>query len=305
MLYDFSINNLGVIEMEKIIKLTDESVLKVGLVGNPKFRTIMLPVAKESVYGQDAETLKLWGVDPEFGKHFIDGLIDKFQILYFDYEGHRLQHPNPENLTPENIIKDLLTIADEMNINKFSYYGYSWLALAGLQLAIRTDRLDSIIMGGFPPIDGPYKEMMVVTNKTYEQAVNNHNSPVIDQAHINPEKIDWDNIQIKIDMSQTKQFVTMYENLMEFDDQDIQHKLIIPRLAFSGEKDTIVYVENFGNVVVDIIGILQKNKQKLEHLGWDIEILRGNDMDHTKAMQPITVLSLIKPWLIKNLNITY
>ena len=52
----------------------------------------MLPVAKESVYGQDAETLKLWGVDPEFGKHFIDGLIDKFQILYFDYEGHRLQH---------------------------------------------------------------------------------------------------------------------------------------------------------------------------------------------------------------------
>ena len=34
MLYDFSINNLGVIEMEKIIKLTDESVLKVGLVGN-------------------------------------------------------------------------------------------------------------------------------------------------------------------------------------------------------------------------------------------------------------------------------
>ena len=59
-------------------------------------------------------------------------------------------------------------------------------------------------------------------------------------------------------MSQTKQFVTMYENLMEFDDQDIQHKLIIPRLAFSGEKDTIVYGENFGNVVVDIIGILQK-----------------------------------------------
>lgn len=305
MLYDFSINNLGVIEMEKIIKLTDESELKVGLVGNPKFKTFMLPVAKESVYGQDAETLKLWGVDPEFGKHFIDGLTDKFQILYFDYEGHRLQHPSPENLTPENIIKDLLTIADKMNINKFSYYGYSWLALVGLQLAIRTDRLESLIMGGFPPIDGPYKEMMVVTNKTYEQAMNNHDSPVINQEHISPEKIEWDNIQIKIDTNQTKQFVTMYENLMEFDDQGIQHKLIIPRLAFSGEKDTIVYGKNFGNVVVDIIGILQKNKQKLEHLGWDIEILRGNDMDHTKAMQPITVLSLIKPWLIKNLNITY
>ncbi|MEC1232924.1 alpha/beta hydrolase, partial [Bacillus paralicheniformis] len=39
-------------------------------------------------------------------------------------------------------------------------------------------------------------------------------------------------------------------------------------------------------------------------LGWDIKILSGNDMDHTKAMQPVTVLSLIKPWLVENLNIT-
>ncbi|OMI27124.1 alpha/beta hydrolase [Bacillus haynesii] len=291
--------------MEKNIKLTDESEIKVGLVGNPGSPTIMLPVAKESVYGQEAENLKVWGVDPESGKHFVEGLMDKFQILYFDYEGHRLQHPNPENLTPESIVKDLLTIANEMNIEKFSYYGYSWLALVGLQLAIRTDRLESLIMGGFPPIDGPYKEMMVVTNQTYEQVLSNQHSSVSDEQNlINPEKVDWDNIQVKIDTNQTKQFVTMYENLMEFDDRGIQHKLMIPRLAFAGEKDTINYGENFGNVTVDIIGILQKNKQELEHLGWDIEILNGNDMDHTKAMQPVTVLSLIKPWLVKNLNIT-
>jgi hypothetical protein len=80
---------------------------------------------------------------------------------------------------------------------------------------------------------------------------------------------------------------------MEFNDQDIQHQLIIPRLAFAGEKDTIVYGENFGSVTVDIIGILQKNKQALQHLGWDVKILKGADMDHTKAMQPPTVLSLI------------
>ena len=44
--------------MEKIIKLIDESELKVGLVGNPNSATIMLPVAKESVHGQEAEDLK-------------------------------------------------------------------------------------------------------------------------------------------------------------------------------------------------------------------------------------------------------
>ncbi|MBU5351657.1 alpha/beta hydrolase [Paenibacillus barcinonensis] len=289
--------------MEKNIKLMDESELKVGLVGNSDSPTIMLPVAKESVYGQEAENLKLWGVDPESGKHFIEGLMDKFQIIYFDYEGHRLQNPNPDNLTPEHIVKDLLTIADEMDVKKFSYYGYSWLALVGLQLAIRTDRLESLIMGGFPPIEGPYQEMMVVTSKTYEQALDKQNSPDIkEHDHMNPEKVDWDNIQVKIDTNQTKQFVTMYENLMDFDDRDIQHKLSIPRLAFAGEKDTIVYGENFGSVTVDIIGILQKNKQALEHLGWDIEIIKGNDMDHTKAMQPVTVVSLIRRWLIKSLN---
>lgn len=291
--------------MEKVIKLMDDSKIKVGLVGNSNSKTIMLPVAKESVYGQEAENLKLWGVDPKLGEHFINGLVNQFKILYFDYEGHRLIHPNPDNLTPENILKDFLLIADEMNVEKFSYYGYSWLALVGLQLAIRTDRLDSLIMGGFPPLDGPYKEMMVVTNKTYEQALNNQKSSNIDQDHLSPEEVDWDNIQVKIDTKQTKQFVTMYNNLMEFNDRDIQHKLDIPKLAFSGEKDTIVYGDNFGNVTVDIIGILQKNKQELEHHGWDIEILTGDDMNHTKAMQPITVLPLIKPWLIKNLNLSH
>ncbi|MBD8025040.1 alpha/beta hydrolase [Ureibacillus sp. Re31] len=291
--------------MEKNIKLTDESELKVGLVGNPDTPTIMLPVAKESVYGQEAENLKMWGVDPELGKHFIEGLVDNFQILYFDYEGHRLQHPSPENLTPENIVKDLIKIADEMKVQKFSYYGYSWLALVGLQLAIRTDRLESLIMGGFPPLNGPYKEMMVVTNKTYEQALFNQNSPVMNEYNdVNPENGEWDNIQVKIDTNQTKQFVTMYKNLKEFDDRIIQHKLAIPRLAFAGDKDTIVYGENFGSLTVDIIGILQKNKLDLEHNGWDIEIIKGDDMNHTKAMQPVTVLPLIKPWLLKNLNIT-
>ncbi|WP_122645988.1 alpha/beta fold hydrolase [Enterococcus mediterraneensis] len=286
--------------MEKIIRLTDGTELKAGLTGDSNAPTLMLPVAKESVYGQEAETLKLWGVDPESGKHFIEGLADDFQVLYFDYEGHRLKHPSPENLTPEQLANDFLTIADEMDVTRFSYYGYSWLALAGLQLAIRTDRLETLIMGGFPPLDGPYKEMLIVTNKTHEQALYNQKTPNIKASPDDPEKIDWDNVQVKIDTDQTKQFVTMYKHLMDFDDRNIQQQLTIPRLAFAGEKDTIVYGENFGNVTVDIVGLLQKNKDELEKLGWDIAILKGTDMDHTKAMQPATVLPLIKPWLLKN-----
>lgn len=289
--------------MEKVIKLADGTKLKAGLAGNSEGKTIMLPVAKETVYGSEAETLRLWGVDPELGKHFIEGLKDTFQVLYFDYEGHRLQHPNPEHLTPEQVANDLLTIADKMDVMKFSYYGYSWLALVGLQLAIRTKRLESLIMGGFPPMDGPYKEMMVVTQKTYDQAVTNQHSLVRNEPKDfnSPEEIDWDNIEVKINPDQTKQFVTLYKNLMEFDDWTIHPQIKLPKLAFSGEKDTIVYGENFGSVIVDIAGKIRKHKAELEGFGWDIEILEGDGMDHTKAMQPITVLPLIKTWLLKNL----
>lgn len=42
-----------------------------------------------------------------------------------------------------------------------------------------------------------------------------------------------------------------------------------------GEKDTIVYEEIFGNVTVDIVDTLQKNKEELAHWGWDVEINNG------------------------------
>lgn len=289
--------------MEKVIKLKDSSEIKVGLAGRSGGKTIMLPVAKESVYGQEAESLKLWGVDPESGQHFVEGLADMFQVLYFDYEGHRMKHPNPDHLTPEQIVEDLLFIADETNVRHFSYYGYSWLALVGLQLAIRTERLDSLIMGGFPPLDGPYKEMMVVTRSTYEQAVRNQTTPIMKdwQDSSSPEKVDWDQVQVKIDTNQTKQFMTLYQHLMDFDDRLVSLNPAVPKLAFAGEKDTIVYGENFGGVIVDIAGILQRNQQALEEMGWDVRILSGDGMDHTKAMHPETVLPVIKPWLVSHL----
>lgn len=288
-----------------MVRLSNGSEMEVGLTGKEDGSVIMLPIAKKSVYGQEAETLKMWGVDPELGEHFVDGLADNFKVLYFDYEGHLLRTPNFDYLTPEHITKDFLLIADEMNVDQFSYYGYSWLALAGLQLAIRTNRLESFIMGGFPPLDGPYKEMLIVTEKTYQQALDNQNlsnsARVKNDVPDTPDEIDWENVQVELDPNQTKQFVTMYQNLMNFDDKSIQKQLTIPRLAFAGEMDTIVYGENFGNVTVDIVGLLTKNKKELKQLGWDVEVLKGEGMDHTKAMQPINVLPLIKPWLVEKL----
>lgn len=250
--------------------------------------------------------LKLWGVDPELGKHLVDGLSDKFRVLYFDYEGHLFQHP-VDKLTADHIVNDFLHIADKMNIGRFSYYGYSWLALAGLQLAIRTDRLDSLIMGGFPPYGGPYAEMLVVTRHTHRQAIANRTNqtettPPPTSAET-PDDIDWENIKVTIDPLVTQQFVTLYESLAGFDDRSVQSLLNVPRLAFAGEKDMIAYGEAFGHVTVDIAGQLRRHADQLRHLGWAVELLAGSGMDHTKTMQPNVVLPLIKPWLLKQLGI--
>lgn len=286
----------------KLVTLADGSTLEVGLTGKPGGKIIMLPIAKKSVSGQEAESLIMWGVDPELGKHFVEGLSDLFQVLHFDYEGHRFQHPLPDRLTPDAIALDFLRIADEMRVETFSYYGYSWLALAGLQLAIRTNRLESLVMGGFPPYEGPYREMLIVTAKTHEQALPPSPSPKEPMQDFgSPEEIDWDQVQVALDPNQTKQFLTLYQSLSDFDDTSVQQELTLPRLAFAGEADRIEYGENFGNVTVDIAGRLRKNEQALRRLGWDVALLPGMDMDHTKAMQPETVLPLIKQWLAATL----
>ena len=290
--------------MKKIVKLTDGSELETGLTGEPGNKVVMLPIAKKNVVGQEAEQLQWWGVDPELGSKFVEGLSDRYQALHFDYEGHLFAHPRPELLTPEAIAMDFLRIADEWEIGTFSYYGYSWLALAGLQLAIRTNRLESLIMGGFPPYGGPYPEMLTVTAKTYEQALRRPNPTDRSSFHgkTDPGEFDWEQAEVGMDPNQTKQFFTLYRSLTDFDDTTVHDGLRFPKLTFAGEKDTIVYGPNFGNVTVDIAGSLKKNEEALRRLGWDVRILYGDDMDHTKAMQPAAALPLIKLWLMDHLG---
>ena len=133
--------------------------------------TVLLPVNPRPVEGPQAEELRRWGADPALGRSLIEGLGDAFQVVAFDYEGHVLQVPKPDSLTPANLAGDLLAVADAAGADRFAYYGYSWLALAGLQLAIRSDRVAALVMGGYPPLDGPYTEMLQVTAATHELAV--------------------------------------------------------------------------------------------------------------------------------------
>ncbi|MGG1518014.1 alpha/beta hydrolase [Paenibacillus oryzisoli] len=290
--------------IQKQIGLQNGTLLEVQLTGCATGPVIMLPGAKTSVYGAEAEALKQWGVDPELGRHLSEGLSDTFQVLTFDYEKHIMQHPQPETFTPANIVQDLLRIADGMDVKRFSYYGYSWLAVIGLQLALRTDRLDSLVMGGFPPYRGPYDEMLAVTTATHTLALAHlQTSESTKAASLDagqPDAYDWDAAPVALNSRQTQQFRTLYAALSGFDDTVIHEKLRnLPKLVFAGEADTIVYGERFGGVTVDIAGRLQESEVDLTRHGWDVAMILGAEGDHTKAMQPAAVLPVIVPWLLR------
>ncbi len=268
--------------------LHDDSSIKVEISGSGP--AILLPVNLVLSEGKEAEEKQKWGVDPALGRNLVKGLNDKFTVVAFDYEGHRMDHPAAEILTPDNIVHDFLAVADVAGVDRFAYYGYSWLALCAMQLGIRTDRLWALIMGAYPPIDGPYKEMWAVTKATYEMALNPEKSAPKDPDNI------WDSGDLTISTEQTKQFFTLYNNLQDFDDRAVQSKLTCPRLCFVGSKDVQDYSERWGGVTVDMAKPLIAKADELRHYGWDVQVLEG--LDHISAMQPTNTLPVIRPWLI-------
>jgi pimeloyl-ACP methyl ester carboxylesterase len=280
-------------------RLHDQSTIAVEVHGRGP--TVLLAVNPTPVEGPQAEELRRWGVDPALGRTLIDGLGDRFRVVAFDYEGQVLQHPKPDTLTPANLAADLLAVADAAGADRFAYYGYSWLALAGLQLAIRSDRLTGLVMGGFPPLDGPYAQMLQVTTATHAMAVANSTSapsgattpPSSQDAAGEP---DWSQVEVSLTEAQTRQFVTLYQALQRFDDRAAQAQLGCPRMCFVGSADEIDYGERWGGVRVSMAGPVISRQAELEALGWQVQVLEG--LDHTQAMQAAQVLPVLRPWLI-------
>ncbi|MCA2224086.1 alpha/beta fold hydrolase [Nonomuraea aurantiaca] len=277
-------------------KLHDGSTIHLEVHGQGP--TVLLPVNPVPIEGTKADEMRKWGVDPALGRNLIDGLSDAFRVVAFDYEGHVLATPKPDTLTPANIAADLLAVADAVDAARFAYYGYSWLALSGLQLAIRTDRLSALVMGGYPPLGGPYAEMLSVTMATYEMSGQDPAPQKATEPNAEDSKADeydWDSAEVTMTEAQTRQFVTLYEGLQDFDDRAAQASLSCPRLCFAGSADKIEYGERWGGVDVDIAGPMVNRRAELESFGWEVRVLDG--LDHVRAMQVANVLPILRPWL--------
>ena len=280
--------------------LHDGSTIEIEIHGTGP--TLLLPVNPQTVAGPSAETMRQWGADPALGHSLIKGLSDAFRVVAFDYEGECIRRPKPDTLTPANAASDLLAVADAAGAERFAYYGYSWLALIGLQLAIRTDRLSALIMGGFPPLNGPYAEMLSVTTAAHEMAIEAaaQNDEGIARQQTAVEAGDWSSVQITVPPEQTRQFVTLYQELQGFDDHAAQAQITCPRLCFAGSADEIQYGAKWGDVLVSIAGPIIAERAELKSLGWEVQVLDG--LDHLQAMQAKQVVPILRPWLTSQLR---
>lgn len=273
-------------------RLHDGSTLDVTVLGEGP--AVLLPVNLTVVTGDAAEQMRAWGADPGLGLTLATGLADAGRrVIAADYEGHLAAHPKPGSLDASAVAVDLLAIADAAGADRFAYYGYSWLALAGLQLAIRTDRLTALAMGGFPPLGGPYGPMLTVTRAAHRMALagpDPHRDPA---APIEPG--DWDSVEVTQSPEQTQQYVTLYESLQDFDERAALDRIDIPRLAFAGEHDNITYGAAWDGAYVPIGEALQHNQEELTRRGWTVGLVP--EADHIGAMQANAVLPILVPWL--------
>lgn len=270
-------------------RLHDGSTIEIEVHGAGPI--LLLPVNPQPLIGPQAEQMRQYGNDPALGQSLIKGLCDAFRVVAFDYEGQCLRTPKPDTLMPANVVSDFLTVADTVGADRFAYYGYSWLAMIGLQLAIRTDRLSALIIGGFPPLNGPYEEMLRVTTATYKMTTGAaHTSQSADAD-------EWSSVSLSKD--QTKQFVTLYQVMQEFDDRAAQAWITCPRLCFVGSADEIQYGESWGNVHVSLAGPVVHGQALLSDLGWDVRVLDG--LDHMQAMQAKQVVPMLHSWLTGHL----
>jgi pimeloyl-ACP methyl ester carboxylesterase len=272
-------------------RLHDDTSLDVTVWGDGP--AVLLPVSTILIEGETAEQMRAWGADPNLGHTLTTSLADAgFRVIAADYEGHLAQHPKTRTLNASAVAADLLAVADAAGADRFAYYGYSWLALAGLQLAIRTDRLTALAMGGFPPLDGPYEPMLAVTRAAHRMALANRDTPP-DVVDVQPG--DWDNAGITQTPEQVQQYVTLYESLQNFDERAALDRLSVPQLAFAGADDNITYSPKWGDAYVAIGEPLSRHRDELTVRGWTVEIIP--EADHLSAMHAATVLPILIPWL--------
>lgn len=200
---------------------------------------------------------------------YVDDLGRDYRLLFVDYPYGCGKSSMPQSAVTSvsRVCEDYLAVADAAGFDRFAWYGYSWGATCGQQLALRTNRLTALVAAGFPPLDGPYHLLLKGCRRNVEHPMPGSTAAI------------------------TQQFVSYYEGLQDYDDHVAVAQIKVPCMTFVGDLDNI----DAGAGSLPIFEAIARNKGKLESMGWQVRILPGEG--HGSAMAPDKAVPLIRSFL--------
>jgi pimeloyl-ACP methyl ester carboxylesterase len=165
-----------------------------------------------------------------------------------------------EDCTAEKVCAAIFAAATRAKIDRFAWYGFSFGGVVGLQLGTRSDRVNALIVGGWPPLGAQYRETLAVVEADATRYGSSH-------------------------------FVTFYRGLQDWPERDAIAKLTCPRLAFAGADDQI----EVAGQKIHIGPTLAEHKTELEGLGWTVELRPG--FRHDIGARPDILVPLLRGFL--------
>lgn len=114
-------------------------------------------------------------LDTWYETGFVRGLSPEYRLIMVDARGHgKSDKPHdPKAYEAGVVVRDLTAILDDLKIQQTNYYGYSYGARVGMQVArLAMSRLNSLILGGTNPsnINGDASTQRI---KVYEEMEKN------------------------------------------------------------------------------------------------------------------------------------
>jgi dienelactone hydrolase len=166
---------------------------------------------------------------------FFDQLANRYRIVSIEDPPVSPIAAVNATFTAERVCSDILATADAVGAEHFAWFGYSWGAVIGLQLASRTSRLTALVLGGWPPLGGQYAEASAVAALS--------NGP----AH------------------------AFYQSIQGWNERDAVSQLSCPRLIFVGEDDEFVAEGHR----IRHAAIIAEHREELQRLGWTVRVVSG------------------------------
>jgi pimeloyl-ACP methyl ester carboxylesterase len=204
---------------------------------------------------------------------YLDRLSDRYRVLRVDYPSIGGSHDiAPEELTAERVCHDLLAVASAAGFDRFAYWGYSWGAAAGLQLAARTDRLIALVLGGWPPLGAPYDAILQATR--------------LKQPDPEPSSM-----KVLRSKAQYRQWETFYTSLNGWPEAESVARIACPKMLYFGGDGDLVEA----GIPVRIASIIREHRATLEAQGWVVHELPGQG--HGVCMVPELVVPPVRAFL--------